>query len=265
MIDNNVLTFIISKKIDPIIDCKYCNINLNNIYKDTDVNEDCGITLNTVPQTDADLLKFVDKFLFAQTLNKNLFHSDKFLQRNEYIDLYKNKYSENFLSKFYNYHVNCYDMLKRITYDYFQQFIGENIKKFNEFIYSIKNIDFCKVNSFIDEFDRVQVGFSYNQINKMYFIHTDGIYKNALIHSNDYEFITDQNEQKKHMNILFDKIVQMSNKLKLLVKVYFYCAITNSIIKQIKFNPYNEVDKIILEMYNNTKFVRPIANFDVIF
>lgn len=266
MINKNILTFIISKEIDPIIDCKYCTLNLNNIHNDNiDINECEGIVLNVVPRTDVELLKFIDKFLFVQTLNKNLFHCDKFLQREEYINIHKNEYPTNFLTKFYNYHVNCYDMLKRITYDYYKEFICKNKKRFDEVIHSIKNIEFNKVNSFIDELDRIELGFSYNQINKMYSVHSDGIYKNALIHSHNHEFITDQNEQKKHMNILFDRVVLISNKLKLLVKAYFYCATTNSIIKQFKFNTDCEVDKIILEIYNNTKFARPITNFDVIF
>ena len=271
MIDKNTLTFIINRNVDPIIDCKYCNINLNDIdhtmiYK----NKNNGIILNTVPVSGEQCLDFTDEFLYDKWLKKNLY-KDSILSIEDYIEIYHKQNPEidkNYFKKYYEYHVNCFDMIKNLIYDYYWNFIIINAPKIKSELYFSKSKktfqNFEHVNKCINNLD-VENNYTFDHLNKMYSIHSDGIYRNSLISVNKKEFIdvNKYDDYKNNLNI-FTKNVDMYNKLKILIKAYYYCSLTNFVIRQYVFKD-TVIDKILLEVYNNTNFSRPIANFDVIF
>ena len=270
MISENVLTFIIDKKLDPIIDCKYCNINLKDIQNDinTKITND-NIILNTVPNSGAQCIDFINDFLYDKWLKENL-HIKSFVDISEYVKIQHYQHpdvSEEYFQRYYEYYANCFEMIKNLIYNYYYDIILQYDSKLRREILKNKKNEyrFNQLDNLIEKFD-IENNYSFNILNKMYSIHSDGIYRNSLISASKQELVNiDRYEDyKNNLNVLFSQNVNIFNKLKILLKAYYFCYITNFVIRQYIFDD-SAMGKLLLEVYNNTNFARPIVNFDVIF
>lgn len=280
----------------------YLTLNLDDIYnlsnnKDDDERDQSNsynnLELNYVPDTLNKVFDCAFKYLhnnFLYKLHKN-FNDILYSSAEEYAEessrntikwinksttnedlsqelVYKYYYNE------YNYIVNAYNIIKRMFNEYYKDFIQKNISTIEGLAYSSDYFKefFKKVN----DYDNNEC-FSFEQYCRYFSIHNNGAYKaNPIIFNNrfkcneeSFKLCDTKNKKELEYNSIrfYKELIDSYNRAIKILLAYIYCHYTNSVFQEMEI-PYsgeaNEIDNVVNDVYSHTKFLPPIANFDII-
>lgn len=178
-----------------------------------------------------------------------------------------------YFSNEFDYIANTYDLLVRMLNDYWDNFLLPKSINLQERLLKYKN---WHLNEFYKEImDRDnKEGFSFQQYVCNFSIHNKGIYMvNPISYEHNYVVldtkIKDTSILDKNGIMWYNRIIGEITRIKKLLITYLYCHFTGNVLQNMIIGDggsgdASEINDMILSIYDNTKFVRPIANFDVI-
>lgn len=278
-------------------------VNLTDLYslydnEDHNDSEYSYYRYNWVPESLQDCINECILYLKKSWIRRLMFNNelDK-MNINEYatraadtVSSYMRKYDENnkpieydrdelikyFVNEF-GYISNTYDLLTRMLKDYWNNFLLPKASSLQEYISRHEKDKHCHYKNFykhIMDIDNSEC-FSFQQYVCNFSIHNKGIYMvNPISHGGDYTVFNtstkDKSALEKNGVMWYNSVVEQITRVKKVLMIYLYCHFTGNMLQNMiireggSSSNLSKLNEVVLGIYDSTKFIRPIANFDVI-
>lgn len=201
----------------------------------------------------------------------------KYDENNKPIEYDRNQLIKYFVNEF-GYIANTYDLLTRMLKDYWENFLLPKVSSLQEYISRHEKDKHWYYKNFykhIMDIDNSEC-FSFQQYVCNFSIHNKGIYMvNPISHNGgDYTVfdtsVKDKSVLEKNGVMWYNSVVEQITRVKKVLMIYLYCHFTGNMLQNMiieeggSSSDLNKLNEVVLGIYDSTKFVRPIANFDVI-
>ena len=218
---------------------------------------------------DTNTLSDIEKYSSRCADNVLLFRSkDDSTYNDDYDSLVK------YFANEFHYIANTYDLMHRMISDYWNNFVLSKCELFEKRLES-----YMRHKKYFKDFYHMVMDvdnkecFSFQQYVCNLSIHNQGIHAvNPISYEGTYVVI-DGNKDKEDVDrnaiLWYNTVINTTIHIKKLLLAYLYCYFTDHVLQNLiigsdgNCNSY-EVDSIVKDIYQSTRFRRPLVNFDVI-